>query len=134
MQKLLAATLSALGLALVTATPDQAQAQMFTLRVSGQQSGSFTRTETRTSIVNGVPQPTITQTLNGSWRNVYPESISTQIGSNRNLQLVPPFISTPPVTNQFLNIGNFRNSVIVPQLPSISNYGGYQLNMNYLGR
>ena len=62
MQKLLAATFSVFSVALVSATPDQAQAQMWTWTTSGQQSGSSVRTETISRTINGVQQPTITQT------------------------------------------------------------------------
>lgn len=134
MQKLLVAALSVLGLGFFTGNPDQAQAQIMIWTTFGQQSGSYVGTYSSSSTINGVVQPTVTKTVESSYTNISPATTYTQIGSNPNLQIVRSVISTPPVTHQFLNLGNFRNPVIVPQSPSISNFGGYQLNMNYLGR
>jgi len=136
MQKLLAATFSVLGLALITATPDQAQAQTWTWTqtVSGQQSGSYVGTYSSSSTINGVVQPTVTETVESSYTNVYPVTTITRIGSGWNSQAVPPLRSISPITHQLPNYGNSFNSVIVPQPLSIPNLGGYQLNMKHLGR
>ena len=119
MQKLLAATLSVLGLALVTATSDQAQAQTWSWRqtqtVSGQQSGRYVGTYSSSTTINGVVQAPVTKTFGSSYTKVYPTTTYTQIGSNWDSQNVRSFISTPPVTHQFANHGNSWNSVIVPQ-------------------
>lgn len=57
MQKLLVAALSVLSVGLVTATPEQSQAQMAKWSIYGQQSGSSVKTGTRSNIINGVAQP-----------------------------------------------------------------------------
>jgi hypothetical protein len=116
MRKLLIAALSVFGLGFFTGNPDQAQAQIMTWTTSGQQSGSSVRTETISRTINGVQQPTITQTSRTSYSNVYPSTTySAPIGSNWNQ---PQFNLNPP---------------IVPQFSNISNFGSSQWNKNYRG-
>ena len=116
MRKLLIAALSVLGLGFFTGNPDQAQAQFVTWTTSGQRSGSSVRTETISRTINGVQQPTITQTSRTSFSYVYPSTTySTPIGSNWNQ---PQF-----------NL----NTQISPQFSNISNFGGSQWNKNYRG-
>ena len=110
MRKLLVAALSVLSVALVTATPEQSQAQMATWTIYGQQSGSSVRTETISRTVNGVPQPTVTQTSITSYSNVYPPTTYSPIGSSWNQPITPQFNLNLPIVPQFSNTSNFGNS------------------------
>jgi hypothetical protein len=119
MRKLLVATLSVLGVGFFTATPDQAQSQIVTWTVSGQKSGSSVTTEETFSIVKGVPQPPVTKTTKTSYTNFYPPTTFSSPIGNRNLSGFPQFNSSLPP---------------IPQIQNIRNFGGSQLNKNYLGR
>ena len=122
MRKLLALVL---GLGLITVAPEQSQAQM-TCTFSGQQSGSSFRRESTSITVNGVPQPTVTQTTGSSYRNVYPPTTNcSQIDSRLNQPTVPQPNWNQPTVPQF----NWNQ----PTVPQFSNFDSSQWNKNYRG-
>ena len=120
MRKLIVTTLSALGVGLLIATPDQAKADFTwncTSTSSGVQSGSFTGDITIETYINGVQQPPTTQKIEESYTNVLQPTTSNCVNSNpgnsllQNLNVGNGFNSNPGNgLLQNLNIGNGFNS------------------------
>ena len=153
MRKLIVTTLSALGVGLLIATPDQAKAD-FTWNCtstssglqsassglqsasSGLQSVSFTGNITTQTSINGVQQPPTTQEIRESYTNVFPSTTSNCVDSNPGNGLLPNLdigngINSNPGSSFLpnLNIGNgIKSNPGSGFLPNLNIGNGINLN------
>jgi len=123
MRKLIVTTLSALGVGLLIATPDQAKADYLgsfewasKSVTSGQRSETWTKEQTTIKVINGVEQLPITVKTGGSSTDVFGPITKIDGG-------VAPFLPIPPVNP------SFPPGIINP-LPGFPTHGQNGFNLN----